>query len=163
MEHDTTLLVKIHPNILGVNASSIYFLLWQKCFWSPAQQSHHDKDYNIHLDTCQKLKWRKKERIYDEHINSFSSTEKIGNINSLLGFKPHSCSVQSLFLVNFFAIFQSPTHQPSCAKCSVGWILSSIVVNVLANIFQVPQRSYMDLQTFIENKIELKVYGALSL
>ena len=59
MEHDTTLLVKIHPNILGVNASSIYFLLWQKCFghphnnhittkitiyiWTPARNSNGEK------------------------------------------------------------------------------------------------------------------------
>ena len=63
------------------------FCFGKNVFGHP-QQSHHDKDYNTHLDTCQKLKSRKKERIYDEHINSFSSTEKIGNINGLLGFQP---------------------------------------------------------------------------
>ena len=87
MEHDTTLLVKIHPNILGVNASSIYFLLWQKCFWSPTTITSRQRlQYTSgHLPETQ---MEKKERIYDEHINSFSSTEKIGNTNGLLGFQP---------------------------------------------------------------------------
>ena len=66
LEHDTTVL-KNQSN----NVSSIYFLLWQKCFWSPttitsAQRLQYTSG---HLPETQ---MEKKEHIYEEHINSLA-------------------------------------------------------------------------------------------